>query len=94
MAPGLGSLGVGPQWNDELKPGPREIGFDYSFLLPTTNDRVPQVYVENYRVLNLNPKDPPLGRKESEAPTIHWSDPPPYLKMGWSTGITRPMQWD
>ncbi len=35
-----------------------EIGFDYSFLLPTTNDRVPQVYVENHRVLNLDPTDP------------------------------------
>ncbi len=48
----------GPDWNGELKPGPREIGFDYNFLLPTTNDRVPQVYVENHRVLNLDPKDP------------------------------------
>ena len=33
----------GPDWNGELKPGPREIGFDYNYLLPTTNDRVPQV---------------------------------------------------
>ena len=31
----------GPDWNGDLKPGPREIGFDYNFLLPTTNDRVP-----------------------------------------------------
>ena len=55
---GLGAQGEGPQWNDQLKPGPLEIGFDYNFLLPTTNDRVPQVYVENHRVLNLDPKDP------------------------------------
>ena len=55
---GLGEPKVGPQWNEQLKPGPREIGFDYNFLLPTTNDRVPQVYVENHRVLNLDPKDP------------------------------------
>ena len=27
---GLGGK-EGPQWNDELKPGPLEIGFDYSF---------------------------------------------------------------
>ena len=40
---GLGAPGKGPDWNGELKPGPREIGFDYNFLLPTTNDRVPQV---------------------------------------------------
>jgi arylsulfatase A len=39
----------GPDWNGELSPGPQELGFDYHFLLPTTNDRVPQVYVENRR---------------------------------------------
>ncbi len=54
-------LGLGdpkPDWNGELKPGPLEIGFDHCFLLPTTNDRVPQVYVQDHRVLNLDPKDP------------------------------------
>jgi len=48
----------GPDWNGDIKPGPREIGFDYSFILPTTNDRVPNVYVRNHRVVNLDPKDP------------------------------------
>lgn len=54
-------LGLGdpaPDWNGELKPGPLEIGFDFCHLLPTTNDRVPQVFVRNHRVLNLDPKDP------------------------------------
>ena len=54
-------LGLGdgsPDWNTDIKPGPLEIGFDYSFLLPATADRVPTVYVENHRVVNLNPKDP------------------------------------
>jgi arylsulfatase A-like enzyme len=54
-------LGLGdpkPDWNGELKPGPLEIGFDHCHLLPTTNDRVPQVYVQDHRVLNLDPKDP------------------------------------
>lgn len=54
-------LGLGdgsPNWNADIKPGPLEIGFDYSFLLPATADRVPTVYVENYRVVNLNHKDP------------------------------------
>gem|GEM_PF-4664437 len=54
---GLGGP-AGPDWNGELKPGPLEIGFDQCFLLPTTNDRVPQVYVENHRVRNLDPADP------------------------------------
>jgi arylsulfatase A-like enzyme len=54
-------LGLGegrPDWNAEIRPGPREIGFDYSFLLPATGDRVPCVYVENQRVVGFDPGDP------------------------------------
>jgi arylsulfatase A-like enzyme len=52
-------LGAGHiDWNGEIKPGPWEIGFDYSFLIPATPDRVPCVFVENGRVVNLDPKDP------------------------------------
>jgi arylsulfatase A-like enzyme len=53
---GLGSGTV--DWNTEIRPGPREIGFDYSFLIPATGDRVPCVFVENQRVVNLDPRDP------------------------------------
>ncbi|MEM9399720.1 MAG: arylsulfatase [Verrucomicrobiota bacterium] len=55
---GLGSKDAPADWNGEVKPGPLEIGFDYSFLLPSTNDRVPCVYLDGYRVLNLDPADP------------------------------------
>ncbi|MDR2849347.1 MAG: sulfatase-like hydrolase/transferase, partial [Verrucomicrobiota bacterium] len=54
-------LGPGPEktdWNAEIVPGPREIGFDYSFLIPATGDRTPCVYVENQRVVGLDPADP------------------------------------
>jgi len=54
-------LGLGkekPDWNDEIRPGPLEIGFDYCFIIPATGDRVPCVYVENHRVAGLDPKDP------------------------------------
>lgn len=54
-------LGLGdgkPDWNKEIKPGPGEIGFDYSFLIPATADRVPTVFVENNHVVNLDPDDP------------------------------------
>lgn len=54
-------LGLGDgkvDWNAEVTPGPREIGFDYSFLLPSTMDRVPTVYLENQRVVGLDPADP------------------------------------
>ncbi len=77
----------GPNWNGEIKPGPLEIGFDHAFLLPTTNDRVPQVYLENHRVLNLDPKDPLWVGDEIPAkdhPTgISHRD---TLKMDWSHG--------
>ncbi|HEY2015896.1 MAG TPA: arylsulfatase, partial [Bryobacteraceae bacterium] len=53
---GLGSGNL--DWNGEIKPGPLEIGFDYCFLIPATGDRVPCVFVENHRVVNLDPKDP------------------------------------
>lgn len=55
-------LGLGPKegadWNAEIKPGPLELGFSYSYILPATGDRVPCVYVENHRIVNLDPKDP------------------------------------
>jgi len=77
----------GPDWNDVLKPGPLEIGFDRCFLLPTTNDRVPQVFVENHRVKNLDPADPLwVGDKKpsDDHPTgITHRD---SLKMDWSHG--------
>jgi arylsulfatase A-like enzyme len=54
---GLGPEG-GPDWNGEIRPGPLEIGFDYAFLMPATGDRVPTVYVEDHRVVGLDPADP------------------------------------
>ncbi|TXE10097.1 arylsulfatase [Seonamhaeicola algicola] len=53
---GLGDGNV--DWNTTVKPGPAEIGFDYSFLLPSTGDRVPSVYMENGNILNLSQDDP------------------------------------
>ncbi len=55
---GLGSGGL--DWNGPIKPGPREIGFDYNFIMAATGDRVPCVYVENDRIPGLDPKDPIL----------------------------------
>lgn len=78
---GLGRTEV--DWNTEIKPGPLEVGFDYSFIIPATGDRVPCVFVENRRVANLDPKDPirvnydhpigdePTGRKNPEMLKMH-----------------------
>lgn len=54
---GLGSAG-GPDWNGEIRPGPTDIGFDFAFIMPATGDRVPTVYIENRRVVGLDPADP------------------------------------
>ncbi len=54
---GLGPAG-GPDWNGIIKPAPEDIGFGYSFLIPATGDRVPCVFVENRKVVNLNADDP------------------------------------
>ena len=54
-------LGLGDgiiNWNKPIQPGPAQIGFDYSFLIPATLDRVPTVFVENQQVVNLDPNDP------------------------------------
>lgn len=55
---GLGNKTGTQDWNGHITPGPSDIGFDYSFILAATGDRVPCVYVENERIVNLDPKDP------------------------------------
>ena len=45
-------------WNQPLKPGPLEVGFDYYFGMPTVNSGGPYVFVENHGVLDYDPKDP------------------------------------
>lgn len=73
-------LGLGngtPDWNGTLKPGPLELGFNYSFIIPATLDRVPTVYVEGHKVANLDPADPIRVDYKN--------------KIGdWPTGLERP----
>jgi len=54
---GLGSRSP-TDYNGEIKPGPLEVGFDQCFIIPATGDRTPCVYVENHRVVGLDPNDP------------------------------------
>jgi len=89
-AVGKWHLGLGkeaPEWNADLKPGPLEIGFDHCFLMPTTNDRVPQVYVEDHKVRGLDPKDP-LWVGNMKPTTIHPTGIThrDQLRMDWSKG--------
>lgn len=83
---GLGPAS-GPDWNADLTPGPLELGFDYAFLLPATGDRVPTVYVENHRVVGLDPADPiavSFAEKVGDEPT--GADHPELLRLRPSHG--------
>lgn len=80
-------LGLGDghvDWNKEIAPGPNQVGFDYSYILAATQDRVPTVYIDNGKVDNLDPKDPievsyeknfegePTGKDNPELTTMKW----------------------
>jgi arylsulfatase A-like enzyme len=84
---GLGTSAEALDWNDEVKPGPREVGFDYSFIMAATGDRVPCVYLENQRVVGLTAADPirvsyqePFPREPNGVSERN------TLKMDWSHG--------
>ena len=77
----------GPDWNGEIKPGPNEVGFDFSYIMAATGDRVPCVYVSDGKVVNLDPADPIRVSYRSAFPGLptgisHRSE----LKLDWSHG--------
>ena len=54
-------LGIGEgnqNWNEPLPLTPLDIGFDYSYIMAATNDRVPCVYLDGRDVVGLDPSDP------------------------------------
>ncbi len=78
-------LGTGVvDWNQEISPGPNEVGFDYSYIMAATQDRVPTVYIEDGKVVNLDQNDPievsysknfegePTGKDNPELLTMKW----------------------
>ena len=73
-------LGFGkgrPNWNDELKPGPLELGFEYYFGVPVVNSHPPFVYVENHHVVGLVKEDPFVFGKKAKTREF-------FEKMGYS----------
>lgn len=80
---GLGDERGKQNWNGEITPGLKDIGFDYSFIMAATGDRVPCVYIEDGHVVNLDPNDPievsysepfpdePTGKNNPEMLKIH-----------------------
>lgn len=83
-------LGLGDgvvDWNQRVSPGPNEVGFDYSYIMAATQDRVPTVYIEDGYVDNLDPNDPILVSYEQNfegEPT--GKDNPELLMMKWHHG--------
>ena len=55
-----------PDWNAELKPGPLECGFDHYFGIPVVSSHPPFVWVEDHRVVGLDPADPLMYGGEEE----------------------------
>ncbi len=82
---GLGDA-VQKNWNATIKPGPNEVGFNYSYIFPATADRVPTVFIENGNVVGLDINDPiqvsykaklgddPTGKEHPELLKMH-TDP-------------------
>lgn len=82
---GLGNGEV--NWNEQIAPGPNEVGFDYSYIMAATQDRVPTVYIEDGKVRNLDSNDPIEVSYEENFP----GEPtalthPEMLKMMWDHG--------
>ena len=74
---GLGDGRRPIDWNQEINLTPVDLGFDESFIFPATADRVPCIYVEGRKVVNLDPDDPIEVSYEEECP---FEDIPTYHK--------------
>lgn len=83
-------LGLGDgeiNWNGEIKPSPNDIGFDSSFIMAATGDRVPCVYVRNHHVENLDPNDPlQVSYKHPFPGELDGGRDRANLKLDWSKG--------
>ncbi len=83
-------LGLGEgrtNYNRLIEPGLKGVGFEYSFIIPATNDRVPCVFLENDMVVGLDPNDPIelcYEKKVGNRPT--GQDNPELLKLAYLNG--------
>lgn len=83
---GLGNQ-VNKNWNETIKPGPNEVGFDYSFIFPATADRVPTIFMENGFVVAADANDPiQVNYKEKIGNDPTGRENPELLKMKSSPG--------
>ncbi len=55
---GLGSVAGEQTWNTKLDVGVNDLGFDYSYIMAATADRVPCVFIEDGKIANFDPEAP------------------------------------
>jgi arylsulfatase A-like enzyme len=84
-------LGLGDgkiDWNKNISETPNDLGFDYSYIMAATNDRVPTVYVENRMVKGLQNNDPLFVNydKNFEGEPTAISNPALMTKLKWHHG--------
>ncbi|MCG6189167.1 sulfatase family protein [Maribellus maritimus] len=82
---GLGSGNV--DWNETIAPGPNQVGFDYSYIMAATQDRVPTVYIKDGNVVGLEQDDPiQVNYQKNFEGEPTGKDNPELLKMKWHHG--------
>lgn len=98
---GMGDKTGEKDWNELITPGLKDIGFDYSYMMAATGDRVPCVWVENGRVVDLDSEDPiyvsyktpfhgePLGKTHPELLTLMKPSPDHGHDQAIVNGISR-----
>ena len=85
-------LGIGEgnqNWNEPLPLTPLDIGFDDSYIMAATNDRVPCVYLDGRDVVGLDPSDPIEVEYDKNKPfpgLPTGKDNPELLKMKFHHG--------
>ena len=84
-------LGLGNgrlDWNQPIGETPNDLGFDYSYIMAATADRVPTVFVRNRRVVGLQASDPLEVSYDKNFPgePTALSNPELMTKMKWHHG--------
>ena len=65
---GLGDKTAEQDWNAPLPMALGDLGFDYSYIMAATGDRVPCVFIENGQVANYDPSAPIYVSYETNFP--------------------------
>lgn len=85
---GLGSKTGEQDWNGVLDYGPEDLGFEYSYIMAATGDRVPCVFIENNKVANYDSSAPiEVSYKQNFPGEPTGKDNPDLLyNLKWSHG--------